>query len=160
MIARLVFNAIVYQYLIPGVQVGARVVVEEETGAVSDVYAVSRPVTPDSGCLWCNGLINPTKLQLEATNPDQAEAQNYGTEAPAPSVITLNATAAADAANTFLFYITGLASPDAKTEYARYRSLQRSVRFDEPTASENCRECGRTVPSRRARGDGSALPTR
>jgi hypothetical protein len=160
MIARLVFNAIVHQYLIPGIQVGARVVANEETGAVSDVYAVSRPVTPDSGCLWCNGLINPTKLQLEATKAEQAEAQNYGTEAPAPSVITLNASAAADAANTFLFYITGLASPDAKTEYVRYRSLHRSVRFDEPTASPSCRECGRTASTRRAHGDGAALPTR
>ena len=66
MIARLVFNAIVHQYLIPGVQIGTRVVSDSLSGAVDDVFAVSRPVVPDSGCLWCNRLIDPTKLQIEA----------------------------------------------------------------------------------------------
>jgi hypothetical protein len=49
--ARLVFNALVHQYLIPGAQVGAKVTVDKKTGQVVDVFSVYRPVFPGSGCL-------------------------------------------------------------------------------------------------------------
>lgn len=156
--ARLAFNAIVHQYAIPGVQLGARVVADPETGEVLDVYAVSRPVMPDSGCLWCNGLIDPTKLQVEATEAAQAAVQNYGSESPAPSVATLNAIAAADAANFFQFFITGLAETDQPLTYRRYRALAGSMVCERPRANPDCPECGKTSISRRGRGGGAALP--
>jgi len=159
MIARLIFNAIVHQYLIPGIQVGARVVTDKSTGDVLDVFAVSRPVTPSLGCLWCNSLIDPTKLQIEATDPAQARAQDYGTEAAAPSVVTLNALAAAEAANTFMFYMTGLAAPESDQAYIRFRPLFRSVTLDEPRKNEACPECGLSTQSRFGRGDSAELPT-
>jgi len=65
--ARLLFNAIVHQYLIPGVQVGAKVRVDASSGDVLDAYTVVRPVTSESGCLLCNRLINSAKLQEEAS---------------------------------------------------------------------------------------------
>jgi hypothetical protein len=160
MTARLVFNSIVHQYLIPGVQVGARVVTDENTGNVTDVFAVSRPVYPDSGCLWCNNLIDPTKLQLEATDREQALKQMYGTESAAPSVVTLNGLSASEAANDFLFYITGLSDSRTDKAYMRFRPIRRSVQFDEPSRSAKCTECGRTPASRFGRGDGAGLPTR
>src|ERR1700689_1388107 len=64
--ARLLFNAIVHQYLIPGVQVGAKISVDRTTGEVLDAYSVVRPVTSGSGCLLCNKLINGAKLQEES----------------------------------------------------------------------------------------------
>ncbi len=160
MLARLVVNAIVQQYLIPGVQVGARVVADEDTGEVSDVFVVSRPVLPGRGCLRCNSLINPHKLQIEATAVEQAEAQKYGTESPAPSVVTLNALAAADAVNVFQFFMTGLASRGTWDGYLRFKPLIRSAIQDEPRADPRCSECGRSSSSRFARGDGAELPTR
>ncbi|MGC2411167.1 MAG: ThiF family adenylyltransferase [Stellaceae bacterium] len=160
MVARLVFNALVNQYLIPGVQVGARVVTDEDTGAVADVFVASRPVLPGRGCLHCNSLIDPHKLQIEATIAEQAETQKYGTESPAPSVVTLNAVAAADAVNLFQFYMTSLTSPTSWDGYLRFRPLNRSVTRDEPRAETHCSECGRLSPSRFARGDGAVLPTR
>jgi len=155
MAARLVFNAVVYQYLIPGIQVGARVVADEETGSVTDVFVVSRPVMPHGGCLWCNSLINTNKLQTEATAQTQARAQDYGTGSPAPSVITLNALAAAEAVNTFQFYMTGLASSETCDGYYRFQPMKRAVTIDEPRADEACTECGRHATSRFARGDGA-----
>jgi hypothetical protein len=59
---RLLFNAIVHQYLIPGVQVGAKVRVDPKSGEVLDTYSVVRPVTSESGCLLCNRLINSRPL--------------------------------------------------------------------------------------------------
>lgn len=64
--ARLLVTAIIHQYLIPGVQVGSKVVHEKESGIITGVHTIVRPIMPDSGCLWCNGLINRTKLQEEA----------------------------------------------------------------------------------------------
>jgi hypothetical protein len=160
--ARLVFNALVHQYLIPGVQVGAKVPVDKNTGAVGDVFAVSRPVTPSAGCLWCNGLILPNKLQEEAATPAERVVQRYVDEpdVAAPSVITLNATAASQAANEFLFALTGLVESDARIDYVRFRPRRREVWWDRPRRDIACRECGVSSESRFARGDGVLLPTR
>jgi tRNA A37 threonylcarbamoyladenosine dehydratase len=158
--ARLVVNAIVQQHLIPAVQVGARVVADPEGGAVEDVFAVCRPVFPRSGCLWCNGLIDPSRLAEETTEARQANAQAYGSESPAPSVASLNALATADAVNLFQFHMTGLMRPGAHRHYRRYRPLRGDVRLDEPRADPDCPECGSLGASRYARGDARVLPTR
>ena len=63
--SRLIFNAIIHRYLIPGVQIGAKVDIDEK-GTISQVYVAVRPVLPDRGCLHCNSLIDPMKLQEEA----------------------------------------------------------------------------------------------
>jgi hypothetical protein len=161
MSARLLFNAIVHQYLIPGVQIGAKVVSDRATGAVHNVYAVTRPVTPEAGCLWCNGLINPAKLQAECIAEDERRAQAYvdDPDVIVPSVITLNALGAAQAANDFLFFITGLAASDASLDYLRFQPAAREVWSDQPRADANCIECGQNPQSRLARGDGKRLPT-
>ena len=158
--ARLVFNALVHQYLIPGVQVGAKVVSDKATGAVDDVYSVVRLVTPESGCLWCNGLINPAKLQEESISDGERRAQAYVDDVAvvAPSVMTLNALAGAHAVNDFSFYVTGLTARDAPLDYVRFRLSRREVWWDKPRASPDCTECGPSTGSRRARGDERRLP--
>ena len=50
--ARLVFNALVQQYLIPGVEVGAKSKLDKH-GRVTDVFSAVRHVLPGFGCLWC-----------------------------------------------------------------------------------------------------------
>ena len=159
--ARLLFNAIVHQYLIPGVQIGAKVI-SDNTGAVCDVYAVARPVAPGSGCLWCNGLINSSKLQEESLSDEERRAQQYVDEPEivAPSVITLNALAAAQAANDFMFYMIGLAAEDTTLDYMRFRPSRREVWWDEPRSDIDCVDCGRSERSRFARGDGQRLPVK
>jgi len=160
--ARLVFNALVHQFLIPGVQLGAKVPVEAATGAVGEPFSVYRPVTPSSGCLWCNGLISPERLQQEATTAQERVAQQYVPDEAvvAPSVITLNAVAASHAANDALFALTGLTRPEAHSDYVRLLHRSRDVRFDRPRRDLSCLECGIAAGSRFARGQGAQLPTR
>ena len=160
--ARLVFNALVHQYLIPGVQMGSKAPVDRKTGVLGDVFSVCRPVTPDGGCLLCNELIPAWKLQDEIHTPAERRAQRYvdDEEVSAPSVITLNAITAAHAANDFLFHATGLTYSDATTDYRRFIARARDVRFDEPQALESCLDCGQQELSRRGRGDGAELPTK
>jgi molybdopterin/thiamine biosynthesis adenylyltransferase len=158
--ARLLFNSIVHQYLIPGVQVGAKVRTDPKTGEVLDAYSVVRPVTPESGCLLCNHLINSAKLQEESVSEAERRQQRYvdEPEVVAPSVITLNATATSQAANDFLFYITGLQDPLVTAAYMRFQPQGRHVWLDEPRKSSGCPECGAESRSRLARGDRSRLP--
>jgi hypothetical protein len=160
--ARLVFNALVSQYLIPGWQVGSKVVTGRAGGEVHDVYSVVRPVLPGEGCLMCNELISAAKLQEESLSPEERRRQRYvdDPQVVAPSVITLNAVAAAHAANDFLFSVTGLTLPGTATDYQRFLSRERSVVFEEVQQRPGCSECSAEDSSRFARGDARRLPTR
>jgi len=156
--ARLVFNALVHQYGIAGVQVGAKVV-SDRSGQLREVRSVVRFVTPDSGCLWCNGLISPAKLAEEALSGAQRAAQRYVDDDTviAPSVITLNAVAAAAAANDFLLRFTG-AAVAPNVGYLTFDAAQARVVVEEPRRDAACPECGRGPSSRFSRGDSVVLP--
>jgi molybdopterin/thiamine biosynthesis adenylyltransferase len=161
--ARLVFNAIVHAYLIPGVQMGAKVVVDPKSGDVGDVFCVSRPVTPSGGCLLCNSLISPTGLQREAESAPERRSQRYVDDegVAAPSVITLNAQAAAHAVNDFLFAVTGLRHDRASVGYLRSDARRRRIVVEEPRRDLDCPQCG-ALPGHGAfaRGDAAPLYTR
>jgi molybdopterin/thiamine biosynthesis adenylyltransferase len=163
MSARLLFNAMTQQYLIPGAQVGSKIEVDRDTGKVLQAFSVVRPVSLDGGCLWCNGLIPPGRLQLEAIPEEQRKTQQYVDDpsVAVPSVITLNAVGASLAANEFLFRVTGLAKVTSNAaDYSRVDALKGDVVRDEPSRDPACPECGGGPDSRRARGDALDLPTK
>jgi hypothetical protein len=56
-LARMVVNVIAHQYLIPVVQMGTRIDVDEITGDVGGIRTNVRLILPYSGCLRCNGRI-------------------------------------------------------------------------------------------------------
>ena len=159
--ARLLFNAIVHQYGIPGIQVGAKIPVTED-GTVGNVFCVSRMVTPEQGCLWCNGLINPGRLQDEAVPEVTKRGYSYVDDAGvvAPSVVTMNAIACAHAADDFLFHMTGLKYDDAETGWFRWNSRRAVAGYDMPRRGVACAECSQTADSRFGMGDKGALPTK
>ena len=140
--ARLLFNAIVHQYGIPGNQVGAKIPVADN-GAVGNVFCVSRMVTPEQGCLWCNGLISAARLQDEAVPEAARRGYAYVDDAGvvAPSVVTMNAVACAHAADDFLFHLTGLKYEDAETAWFRWNSRGAVAGYDMPRRSSKCTEC-------------------
>jgi molybdopterin/thiamine biosynthesis adenylyltransferase len=157
--ARFVFNALAHQYLVPGCQMGAKAQVNSDTGTIVDLFCICRPVTPGSGCLWCNGLISPAKLQEEATSPDQLRRQRYVPDdgVHAPSVITLNAVAASMATNDFLMSVMGLLS-DRTLTWTRHDPRSGEY-FDEiPRRDATCSEC--SDHGRLGRGPTRRLPTR
>jgi molybdopterin/thiamine biosynthesis adenylyltransferase len=162
MSARLLFNAMTQQYLIPGAQIGSKIEVDRDTGMVIQAFSVVRPISFDGGCLWCNGLIPPARLQLEGIPEEQRKAQRYVDDplVAVPSVITLNAIGASLAANEFLFRVTGLAKAASNAaDYTRIDALKGDILRDEPSSDPACPECGGGPDSRRARGDALDLPT-
>jgi hypothetical protein len=160
--ARLIVNAVVHAYLIPAVQIGVKIPVDQTTGAVGDIFSVSRRILPDSGCLWCNGLIDSTELQLEVLGDEGHAARAYiGNDAPAPSVITLNGLAAATAMTDLLLASTGLLVSGPSNESPGYiRTHVRSGRqyLDRPRRDADCPYCG-DGDSILSLGDLAALPT-
>jgi len=145
--ARLVVNGIVHQYLIPGVQLGAKVQLGDNA-RVLDIFSVVRPMIPGEGCLWCNQLISPARLQEEALTPEQRRQQRYVADdnVQAPSVITLNAVAAAHAVNDYLLATVGLTNPSGERRWFRFHPIAPSatdrVVFEQPRRDIACGECG------------------
>lgn len=138
--ARLVVNAVCHQYLIPTWQVGAKVVTDP-AGAVDDVFSVVRPLVPGDSCLWCNGLINPARLAEEAVSPQQQADQRYVQEVPAPSVITLNAVAAAHAVNQYLFATVSVQEMPRQAQWLKYMPGDPCPVVQLPRRDSNCSEC-------------------
>ena len=156
--ARLVFNALVQQYAIPGIQIGAKVASDAQIGELTDIRSVVRSVLPGIGCLWCNGLISPAGLAEELLSPEVFAAQRYVDDPSiaAPAVITLNAVAASLAANDFLLALTGM---PARIGYLTVDHRRNRFGSEDPRRDEACPECGLGPRSRFARGDGASLPT-
>ena len=159
--ARAVFNALVHQYLIPGWQIGSKIEMRKVDGVIGDVFSVVRPVRPDTGCLWCNEVINPARLAEEALDQRQRAAQRYldDDEVLAPSVITINGIGAAQAVDDVMLAVTGLGDPDDgayRYDFVRGHKVKRVS----PRRDDGCIDCGAGSRSRLARGDSRALPCR
>lgn len=150
--ARLVVNAIAHQYFVPVIQLGAKVRADEKDGLI-EAMSVVRHVRPGSGCLWCNELIDPGQLAIEAKSDEERKAQAYGTNEPNPSVITLNAVAAAQGVNDFLFDYLGLRG-ESEIRFEHNHFLTRKVRRIAAGHTSGCPECER----RYGKGDAMPLP--
>ena len=151
---RLVVNALVHQYLIPAVQMGAKIRAGAG-GLIEEAMCAVRQLRPGMGCLWCNGLIDGTQLAIEAKTDEERKAQDYGVREPDPSVITLNAVAAGQAVNDFLFDFLDLRSEGGDAVYQHHHFLRHAVQKVVPRKDSNCRECGRRL----GMGDAMELPT-
>jgi hypothetical protein len=154
--ARLVFNALVHQYFIPGVQLGSKI----RSGTAGNLVAVmsaNRPVRPGQGCLWCNQLIDPNQLAIEAKTDEERKAQAYGVEEPNPSVISLNAISAAHAVNDFLLDYLTLRGESEDLYYEEFHLLNSKRNLVKPRQDAECPECS-AVGLRYGRADAVALP--
>ncbi len=164
MLARDVVNQIAYQYVVPTLQVGSKVVIDKKTGNVLDVFGVVRTLGTAPGCLSCGNLIDPVRLSEELLgDPVQVVNQRYvdDPDVHAPSVITLNAMASGWAANDFMQYVAGLGRPRSGFRILRTMPVnERSphVTVQEPVPDPTCYACG--SDGVRAVVEGRDLPTR
>jgi molybdopterin/thiamine biosynthesis adenylyltransferase len=154
--ARLVFNGLVHQYLIPGVQLGSKIRSSAE-GSLIDVMSANRPVRPGHGCLWCNQLIDTNILAKEAKTDEERKDQAYGVEEANPSVISLNAISAAHAANDFLLDYLSLRAEPELLHYEEFHLNKGTRRLVQPRRDVDCTECSH-VGLRFGRGDAVGLP--
>jgi hypothetical protein len=166
MLARDVVNQIAYQYLIPTLQIGSKVVVDPRSGEVRDVFGVVRSLGTAPGCLRCNDLVNVTKLAEEAVaTAEQRHNQRYvdDPDIAAPSVITLNAMAVGWAVNDFMHYASGVGRPSTGFRVMRSKPVgsgQPQFILQDPHIDPDCHVCSTKSYSALAVGEGKDLPTR
>jgi hypothetical protein len=153
--SRLVFNALVHQYLIPGAQLGSKIRADAN-GKLCEVMSANRPVRPRDGCLWCSQLIDPTQLAKEAKTDSERIAQAYGVDEPNPSVISLNAISAAHAVQDFMLDYLGL-RPERELFYQHFHFLSPRQSLVKPRSDAECSECS-PQGLRFARADSVSLP--
>lgn len=77
-----------------------------------------------------------------------------------PSVITLNALSAAQAANDLMKMFTGLHHTETAMPHQINFVRERALYTVEPVANEFCLHCGDNEKSLRVRGDRARLPCR
>lgn len=163
--ARFAFNVLSHQYLIPGIQVGAKVSFVPDSAPV--VHVTSRPVGPGIGCLTCAGAIPPDQLREEQLSDEERRAQRYidpptGEDPIAEaSVISLNSIATSIAMTDFLLMFMGLLSEADPLDGLVYYPPERSLRHRSGGSKPGCVVCDRDVAtSLYARGDTWPLPLR
>lgn len=139
--ARHFVNQVIEQQLIPGVQVGVKVPVSDD-GTVGRIHVATRPLIPGNGCLWCNQLIDPTKLALDLAPETARPAARYVEELPAPSVIALNALAVAEAVNGFMMGMTGLFNQEGDPAYTVLFPREGDRQLHTPRRDPACGFCG------------------
>lgn len=157
--SRLVANAVAQAYLIPMVQVGAKI--DRANERIESVYVAVRPSFPRRGCLACAGVIDPSALQHEGATAEERAAQNYLDlpEVIDPSVITLNGVGASVATNLMLMSAVGLAESD-QLAHRLFDARTGSWLELQDQRADTCIWCGAEPPSRFARGDAARLPVR
>lgn len=108
-------NELVHRYLIPAMQAGVEIPVDQHGGA-DQAQAITRLLLPGRDCLWCNGLIDPTRLAIDVHQGREREPGVDGGGVAGPAIITLDALAAAEAVNHFTRAVTGIHTDDADPE--------------------------------------------
>ncbi|MCC8251555.1 ThiF family adenylyltransferase [Saccharothrix sp. NEAU-S10] len=135
-------NETVHQYLIPATQIGVKIPVDAN-GTLGQIHAVTRPITPDGGCLWCNELIDATELAIDMLPDAERERARYVPGVPAPSVIALNTLAAAEAVNHFMLAATNLHHDDTGQAAVLHRPRSRDRDLQNPRHDPQCPTCSR-----------------
>jgi hypothetical protein len=163
--ARFAFNALCHQYLIPGIQIGAKVVADKESGDIQLAYSMNRPVSLDGACLECSGSIDPDALHREQISDRERRDQDYvrdgTTQINDPSVITLNGISAALALLDFQFLATGMFSGETDLAHRIYHAPERELRQRTHVTKAGCRWCDhKALLSAYGCGDGNPLPLR
>jgi hypothetical protein len=150
--ARHATNAVVHQYLVPGVQVGVSIPVATD-GEVGEAHVAIRPLLPGRVCQWCEDLIDPSELALDVQPGHVREQARYVRDEPSPAVMTLNTIAAGEAANYFMFSAVGLhmedTDCDARVHFPRTRERDRQ----RAERQARCRWCSSEPGSALALGD-------
>lgn len=112
-----------------------------DQGVVGQIHAAARLVLPGTGCLWCDGLIDPTDLALDMTNPADRAAAQYVPGVPVASVMPLNMLAVGEALTHFFHAVTCLHYENLDIAGVLHRPLSRERDMLLSRRDGRCRWC-------------------
>ncbi len=144
-LSRSVLNRLAYQYLVPTIDMGVRIVakdakVEAAAGRVS-------LIGPGLACLRCSHHLDPERIRVESLDPrerDRLLKEKYieGTEASAPAVISLTSTVSSLAVTMFLGMLTEFSTVPSMAPEQIYDAVEGIVFKSRPERDPLCRVCG------------------
>ncbi len=142
--SRAVLNRFAYQYLIPLIDLGIRITVNE--GSVQGIGGRVARIGPDTACLRCARHLDPDRIRAESMPASQRRAlarEHYieGVDNPAPAVISLNTTVAGLAVSEMLFLVLHVGE-DTRPNELLYDGLQGVTFRVRPDRNPNCDICG------------------
>jgi molybdopterin/thiamine biosynthesis adenylyltransferase len=143
--SRSVLNRFAYQYLIPVIDMGVRVVVRD--GAVVGAAGRVSMIGPGLSCLWCRHHLSSERIRAESMDERERnklakEGYIQGLDIRAPAVISLNSTLASMAVTMLLSSISGFSSVPAYASEQIYDALEGIVFRSEIASNKSCTICG------------------
>ncbi|MGH6810784.1 MAG: HesA/MoeB/ThiF family protein [Methylocella sp.] len=138
--SRYFVNQLVYQYLIPCIDMG--VVINVQDRRVTHFGGRVQMLAPGIGCLACtDGILSPDEIRYDLSNEGQRGADPYflgRVNIKQPSVISLNSSAASAAVTMFLAAVAGIPS-NSRSQVLR--GIPGIVRTLEDIPREGCVNC-------------------
>lgn len=161
MTSRMLVNVIAHQYMVPAIQLGAKIPVDGH-GDIGIIHLPVRPVTVDGGCLDCAGAISQRMLHDESLRPDDRRRHRYvdDPDVEEPSVISLNTETAGRAVTDFLFIMCGLHDTGTSLGHQMLEPRERRLMSMSSKRDPRCAYCSLAPHSRFALGDARSLPIR
>jgi molybdopterin/thiamine biosynthesis adenylyltransferase len=152
-VSRALINDVVYQYLIPAIDMGVSISVAD--GRVAAITGRTQMLAPGLPCLWCTNAISARAIREELQSPADRAADPYfqGDGVRQPAVISLNSTAASLAVTMFLGAFTSI---PIVARYQSYDALRGTVRPFTFEGNDGCGICGHDGIT--AMGDARRLP--
>jgi len=150
--SRSFLNDFAYQYCVPVIDAGCRVVTD---GPDPQSALRVQVLGPGRACLWCTGVLDGRTLVQETLSDPEIErlrVEGYAAPKNQPVLITLTTTAASIAVLRLLNLTTSY-GPDCPTR-TLFELLSGTMIIDEPTIQPEC-VCGR----RSCLADSRPLPT-
>lgn len=157
--SRAVVNAFAVQYVIPLIDLGFLIDIDEQTSQVIAAVGEVRVVVPGGYCLSCAGVLDADRIKAEkASSEERAAHPGYyrALDIPDPSVITLNSTIASLAVTIGCDMLIPTMRPVHPLDSYRYNAVKGIVAHHQKTHNPLCGICG--TEGRVAMGDLLPLP--
>lgn len=149
--SRATVNQLAEQYYLPVIDIGVKVGTSL-TGAVTGMPADLRVLMPDAGCLWCTGVLDPSRIRAEnlpANERDREVREGYiqAVDDPQPSLAPLNWFAASLAGMILLQLIgPGIAAPRTIADGWEHYFADSDAPIDTACVCQQWRAFGDEIP--------------
>ncbi len=143
--SRSVLNRFSYQYLVPIIDMGLRIVVSNNS--VSGAGGRVTLFGPDLPCLWCGFHLNAERIRVESMETNERsklvkEKYIEGLLVKAPAVVSLNSTIASMAVTLMIGMLTGFSNPPYDGLEQIYDVISGDVFTSSPRKDSACPICG------------------
>jgi len=138
---RAIVNQISYQYMIPAINIGARI--SSSDGSITHANGVIDVLRPDNPCLWCKQYLKSERIAAESIPHnhrknliDEGYVENLNIKTP--SVISLTSTIASLSVSIFMHMVTNFMGETGNIQRLNYDMLIENIWRGQTAIDEKC----------------------